>query len=199
MNDKEIAASLLADNTISEASYKKIDVSRSSALFSLNFELKTLLYAGVLLLSSGLGVLIYKNIDSIGHMAIILFIAAISTGCFVYCIRKSIPYSNNKVESPGIMFDYTLLFGCLTFVSFVGYLQFQYTVFGNYDDLAALIPALVFFAAAYYFDHLGVLSMAITTFAAYIGIAITPLELLKNNDFSGDRLIYSGLVLGLFL
>jgi hypothetical protein len=199
LNDKDIATSLLADSSISEESFKRIEASRSSALFSLNFELKTLLYAGVLLLSSGLGVLIYKNIDSIGHMAIILFIAAISIGCFIYCIRKSVPYSNIKVESPGIMFDYTLLFGCLTFVSFMGYLQYQYSIFGDFNGLAALIPALVFFTAAYYFDHLGVLSMAITTFAAYIGIAITPLELLKDNDFSGDRLIYSGLVLGVFL
>lgn len=196
MNDKGIAAKLLADNSISKDSYQRIETRHSSGLFSLNFELKTLLYAGVLLLSTGLGVLIYKNIDTIGHMAIILFIGTISLLCFAYCTRESKPYSNTKVDSPGMMFDYTLLFGCLTFVSFVGYLQYQYSVFGDHSDWAALVPALVFFAAAYYFDHLGVLSLAITTFAAYIGIAITPLELLKNNDFSSDRLIYSGLVLG---
>ncbi len=200
MNEKDIASKLLADNSISSESFNKIESARTSTLFSLSFELRAVLYCGVLLLSSGLGVLIYKNIDSIGHMAIILFIAAVSAACFVYCIRKSLPYSNLKMNSPGILFDYILLFGCLTFVSFLGYLQYQYSVFGTHNDWVPLISSLLFFAAAYYFDHLGVLSIAITTFAAYIGIAITPLGLIKNNDFSrGYSLIYSGIALGFVL
>jgi hypothetical protein len=199
LNKPEIASKLLADNAISKESYERIEAGRFSALFSLNFELKTLLYCGVLLLSSGIGVLVYKNIDTIGHMAIILFIAAVSAACFVYCMRKANSYSNNKVVSPGILFDYILLFGCLTFVSFLGYLQYEYSVFGNHNDWVALTSALLFFACAYYFDHLGVLSLAITTLATYVGIAITPIELLRSNDFNGDAIIYSGLLLGFAL
>ncbi|MBC8155920.1 MAG: DUF2157 domain-containing protein, partial [Bacteroidetes bacterium] len=35
--------------------------------FSLHWELRAMLYAGVLLLSGGLGLLIYENYDQIGH------------------------------------------------------------------------------------------------------------------------------------
>jgi len=43
--------------------------------FSLHWELKTLLYLGVLLLNLGLGYLIYDNIDNIGHNAVMVAIA----------------------------------------------------------------------------------------------------------------------------
>ena len=49
------------------------------------------------------------------------------------------------------------------------------------------------------FDHLGVLSLAITNLAAWMGIAITPMRMLKENDFEDKRIIYTGLVLGTIL
>ena len=39
--------------------------------FSLNYELRTFLYLGITMLTGGLGVLIYQNIDSIGHGVIV--------------------------------------------------------------------------------------------------------------------------------
>ncbi|MDQ6764326.1 MAG: hypothetical protein M3015_17115 [Bacteroidota bacterium] len=65
------------------------------------------------------------------------------------------------------MFDYILLFGCLSLLTFVGYLQFEYNVFGNKWGLATFIPMVVLFMAAYYFDHLGVLILAIVNLAAW--------------------------------
>ena len=41
-------------------------------IFSLHTELRLLLYLSVLLFTSGIGILIYQNIDSIGHDAIII-------------------------------------------------------------------------------------------------------------------------------
>jgi len=58
---------------------------------------------------------------------------------------------------------------------------------------------VILFFCAYYFDHLGVLSMAITNLAAWMGIAITPLNILNANDFENTEIIFAGLLLGVAL
>lgn len=197
--DINIAEKLVKEGTLNEDSLLKIKSAYGGRLFSVGFELRTLLSVGILLLSSGLGVLVYKNIDSIGHLVVILFIAAVSFSCLGYCYMKRQPYSNEKVVSPKMLNDYILLLGCLTFVTFTGYLQYQYSVFGNMNGISMLLPAMLFFALAYLFDHLGVLSMAITCLAAFVGITITPTELLQKNDFRSEDIIFSGLALGAVL
>ncbi|MCO4292180.1 DUF2157 domain-containing protein [Solitalea sp. MAHUQ-68] len=197
--DKTIYEKLYQEGFLSNDSYTKIKSKESNPLFSVHWELKTLLYLGVMLLSTGLGVLIYKNIDTIGHQVILALIAAISFGCFAYCLKKKHPFSFDKVSSPNSFFDYILLLGCLSFLTFVGYLQFQYEVFGTRYGMATFIPMLVLFFVAYYFDHLGILSLAITNLGLWMGIAVTPTQILANNDFNSDQIIYSGLLLGIIL
>jgi hypothetical protein len=184
---------------LSDDSLQKVEAVEKARLFSLHWELKTLLYLGVSLLSGGLGILVYKNIDTIGHQVILAFIAVVCAGCFYYCRRKAAPFSVGKVLPPDPFFDYILLLGCLTLITFIAYLQYAYTAFGNSYGLATFIPMVILFISAYYFDHLGVLSLAISNLAAWMGIAITPTRLLKENDFDNMRIIYTGLVLGTIL
>jgi Predicted membrane protein (DUF2157) len=187
------------EGLINDSSLASVKTAEKNRLFSLHWEIKTLLYLGVLLLSGGLGILIYKNIDTIGHQAILLIIGVICAACFSYCIRQKLPFSREQVKSPNTFFDYALLLGCLTFITFIGYLQFQYTAFGTAYGLATFIPLAVLSISAYYFDHLGVLSMAITNLAAWMGIAVTPFQILSANDFGSTRLIYTGVLLGVIL
>ncbi|SEW54435.1 DUF2157 domain-containing protein [Chitinophaga arvensicola] len=198
MNQK-IFEKLHAENLVNDTELAAVKTAKAQELFSLHWEIKTLLYLGVLLLSGGLGILIYKNIDTIGHQVILLIIGVICAGCFSYCIRKKAPFSWAKVSSPNAFFDYALLLGCLTFITFIGYLQFQYTAFGTAYGLATFIPLAVLTLSAYYFDHLGVLSMAVTNLAAWLGIAVTPFQVLSANDFGSERIIYTGIFLGAFL
>jgi len=197
--DTIIFEKLYAQDAISLASLKKIKEEEGKQLVSVHWELKTLLYLGVLLLSTGLGIVVYKNIDSIGHQAILAFIAIISAGCFYYCVKTKTPFLREKAVTPNAFFDYSLLMGCLTFITFIGYLQFQYQVFGYRYGLASFIPMLVLFFSAYYFDHLGILSLAITTLAAWAGIAITPARILSENDFNSNNIIITGVLLGILL
>jgi len=103
------------------------------------------------------------------------------------------------VLSPNSLFDYIVLLGCLLFVTFISYMQAQYNVFGTRYGLAAFFPMVLLSFSAYYFDHIGVLSLAITNFAAWLGVSITPYHIFSQNDFTSDRLIYTGLFLGVFL
>ena len=188
---------LHADGLISEESFEKIK--QKQDLFSVHWELKTLLYLGVLLLTSGLGLLVYENIDTIGHQFVLAFIALICTGCFVYCFKAGYPFSSEKVKSPNTLFDYILLLGSTSFVIFIGYLQYEYKAFGTNYNLATLIPMVVLFFAAYYFDHLGILNMAIANLAVWMGVSVTPKQLLLNSDFDSKTIIYTYLALGVIL
>ena len=59
--DPKLFESLHQEGIVSNASYEKIRASAGTGLLSVHWELKTLLYLGVLLLSSGLGILVYKK------------------------------------------------------------------------------------------------------------------------------------------
>lgn len=189
--------SLYAQGLISDASLDK--VRKKQDLFSVHLEVKTLLYLGVLLLTSGLGLLIYRNIDTIGHQAVLALIALICAGCFAYCFKICLPFSTKKVKSPNTSFDYILLLGTTSFITFVGYLQFAYTLFGTNYGMATAIPMLVLYFAAYYFDHLGILNMAIVNLAVWMGVSVTPKQLLLNSEFNSQTIIYTYLLLGILL
>jgi hypothetical protein len=190
---------LHAEGLLSDASLQRAEAFEKNRLFSLFWELRLLLYLGVLLLTGGLGILVYKNIDTIGHQAVLAFIALVTAGCFFYCIRKKAPFSWKQVNAPTPFFDYILLLGCLSLLIFLGYWQYAYNIFGDNYGLATFIPMVILFATAYAFDHLGVLSLAITNLAAWAGIAITPLTILQEGNFATPRLIYTGLLLGAIL
>ncbi len=184
---------------LSGAAQERIRRYETERKFSLHWELKTMLYLGVVLLNVGLGWLIYENLNTIGHNVIIALIAAVCGGCFYYCVRQRVPFSWNKMESPSPYYDYSLLLGCLTFLILEGYLQYQYTIFGTQYGMATFVPMVVFFLSAYVFDHRGALSLAITALGSWLGVAVTPRELLSHNDFSSSRFVNTGIILGILL
>lgn len=196
---EEILQELSAQRLITESQTEQIRLYEKQKLFSIHWELKTILYLGVLLLNVGLGLLIYLNIDSIGHQAIIAAIGTVSAGSFWYANRYRAPFSFQETKSISPFADYALLLGCFTFLILEGYLQYQYKFFGEKYGLVTFIPMVLFFLLAYSFDHLGVLSLAITALASWLGIAVTPSELFRNNDFSSGKLIYTGIILGIIL
>jgi len=194
-----ILRNLLQQEIITPEDAARIEVFESKKPFSLHWELKSLLYLGVLLLNIGLGFLIYQNIDSIGHVALITLIGAISAVCFGYAIRHRQPFSAGAVESPTPYYDYILLLGCLTFLIMEGYWQYQYQIFGTRYGLATFIPMVLFFGLGYWLDNRGVLSLGITALASWLGITVTPQELLSKNDFNSATIVQTGVFLGILL
>ncbi len=196
--DDDLYKNLRAEGLLSDESFEKVR-QKQQPLFSLHWEIKTILYLGVALLIAGLGTLIYQNIDSIGHTFVLLLIALISAGCFAYCFNNKLPFSAEKVRSPNSAFDYVLLLASISFLVFAGYLQYEYNVFGSHYGMATFIPMVVLFFIAYYFDHLGILSMAIANLAVWMGVSVTPKQLLLNYDFDSEKIIYTYLLLGVLL
>src|SRR5690606_35008245 len=118
-------------------------------IFSVYYELRTMLYLGVMLFTTGMGFLIYENIGDIGHILSITGLCILTIACFGYGFWKVAPYSNEKISNDSPYFDYIVLLGCLLFISVLGYLQFQYNLLYDKLEFATLITALFFFLAAY--------------------------------------------------
>jgi len=190
---------LHAEGLLSDESFGKITPPRPPADFSVQWEVRGLLYTGVLLLTGGLGLLVYENIDTIGHKIVLVCIAAIFVACFAYCYKTSLPFSPQKVKAPNTYSDYVLLLGSVSMVSFIGYWQYQYHIFGTSYGLATFIPMVVLFFIAYYFDHLGILSMAIANLAIWMGVSVTPKALLLQNDYDSGTIINIYIVLAVLL
>ena len=168
-------------------------------LVSVHWDLRTIVYLSILLFTTGLGILLYKNIDTIGHATLVTVNGLLAAACFVYCFKLAAPYTPLRSASPNFWFDYILLLGCLLMLAFVGYLQYQYHVFGMEWGLATFIPMLFLFYCAYYFDHKGILSMAITNLGAWMGIAVAPLKFARAFDTGSENIIINGIMLGVLL
>src|SRR5436190_20626810 len=106
---KVIHEELLANILITTDQFNNIDPVISGKIVSVFYELRTLLYLGVMLLATGLGILIYQNIGDLGHLLSIIALTFIMIACFWYVIQKGLPYSNDKVKAPSPYFDYILL------------------------------------------------------------------------------------------
>lgn len=198
--DDEATKELLERNLITENQYQEISAYRSLNIFSLNAELKLFLYLSVLLFTSGIGILIYNNIDTIGHIAILSLLLIVIGVCFYYCFKNSNGFQKQETKFEHPVLEYLVLAASILTCIFIGYLQFQYKPFGTNYRFATLIPTLVSFFCAYYFDNKSVLTIAITGLAAYVGLSVTPQDLLNNSNFYEDQsLSYSAIVLGILL
>jgi hypothetical protein len=164
--------------------------------FSVYYELRLALYVGVLLFTTGIGILIYNNIGELGHLLAIISLGVLTVTCFVYSFQKAAPYSNTRTSVSIPYYDYVVLMGCLLLISDLGYIQFQYNLFYESLEWITLISAIVFFLLAYRFDHLGVLSLGITALASFFGITISPQKLYSADFFNQANLHNIGLVFG---
>jgi len=185
---------LLEKGLISEDQFEEIDMITSGKVVSVFYELRTLLYLGVMLFTTGAGMLIYQNIGNIGHIVSILGLTILMAVSFWYVFKHAVDYSHEAIQSPSPYYDYVLLLGCLLFVSIQGYLQFQYGALEDRLGWSTLITAGFFFFVAYRYDHLGILSLAITALASFWSITISPQKWYSGDFFSGSNLHITAIV-----
>lgn len=140
-------------------------------LVSLRMELRALLYAGVLLAVSGVGLFLKENHDRIGPTAIASILAAAAATCFVYVFRKSPPFSWTASTAPHVATDYVLLLGVLLVGSDLAYVESQFRFLGADWAYHLLVLSLFALVVAYRFDSRVVLSLALSTFAAWRGLS----------------------------
>ena len=139
MSPENLLDALIQQGIIPPEQRDKIAEHEQKKPFSLHWELRSLLYVGILLLSSGLGLLIYDNFDRIGHGVLLAAIAVACVASFVFAWRNRPAWAFTQTRSRSTFGDYALLLSCLLFLTLEGYAQYAYNVFGERYGLVTLL------------------------------------------------------------
>lgn len=199
MSPTDVLVELRKQDIVTADQQAKLAEAEQQRPLSLHWELRSLLYGGILLLSSGLGLLVYDNFDQIGQGALLTAMAIGCGVCFFFAWRYRPDWTREQARSRSTFGDYALILACLLFLTLEGYAQYVYNVFGERYGLVTLLPAALFLPLAYRFDHRGVLGMALTALISWVGVTVRPLELYVKTNFFNQTTVYSAIVLALVL
>jgi hypothetical protein len=162
--------------------------------FSLFVETSALLYIGVLSVVGGLVWTFRDYVANLGDAVILSILGLLMAVSFYYCFSRGVPYDNDEVESPSMIFDYVLYFGCLVLSATLGFIETRFAIFQTWTT-HLFIASVVFGLLAYRFDNRFVLSLAISTLAGYLGLTIDAFDLADTDILRFTALAF-GTVLG---
>ena len=141
-------------------------------LLSVRFELRTLLWLGVSLVVAGVGLLVKENLDRIGPLAIAVALALAAAACLAWVARVAPRFSWGKQASSNLAFDYILLLGATLVGADLVFIEVKFTPLGAGWPWHLFFTSLLYAALALRFDSRLVLSLALSTFAAWRGVAM---------------------------
>jgi len=136
-------------------------------------ELHALLYLGAVLILAGVGAAVQGHLDALGPMAILTALGFVSAACVLYCFRSGRPFAPARVESPNVAFDYVLYLGIGVAGIFVGYLESQFHLLGDWWDLYLFFAGLACLGLAYRFDNRLALSTGLVNLAGWAGVRLS--------------------------
>ena len=141
-------------------------------LLSIRPELRVLLYAGVTLVAAGAAEFVRENYRRIGPAAITLALTLAAAAAAAYVVRRARPFSRSAVPAPTLAFDYVVVLAVLLLGSDLAYVESQFRLLGAQWPYHLLLFSLVALGAAYRFDSAATLSLALSAFAAWRGLAV---------------------------
>lgn len=145
-------------------------------LVSISLILHALLYAGVLAITGGVGLIVREHVTDLGPAAIAVLIGAAAFGCLAWIARVAPPFSPQAAPSPHIAFDYVLLLGALLFATDLAYCEWRFTPLGDSWAWHLLLVSLLYAGLALRFDSRVLFALSLTTFAAWRGTASISVE-----------------------
>jgi hypothetical protein len=126
-------------------------------------ELRLLTWAGVMLISWGVGLYVAKHLDDIGPLAIATGIALAAAASYAWAYWK-------RGRTAAMADDYVLLLGALLASADIGYIEHHYHLLGDSWPRHFLLLAILHAATAYFFQSRFVLSLSVASLAAWLGI-----------------------------
>jgi hypothetical protein len=166
-------ARLRADDVLSSAQAARLDRVARRRLVSVRLELRMLLYAGVLLLVSGVGALVVEHHADLGPLAIAASLGLAAAACLAWVGLTAPPFSWEEVHAPTVAFDYVLLLGLLLLATDLGYVEAQFTLLGPAWPHHLLVVGVIYLLAAWRWDSRAVLGLGLTTLAAWRGVSVS--------------------------
>ena len=161
--EREIAA-LEADGRLDAATSARLRVLERREIFSVYPELRALSWAGVMLIVAGVGVLVGKNLDRIGPLALASAIGLVAAACYAYALWRQ------KSAKTSLVDDYVLLLGALLLSADLGYIAAQLARLDEGWPRYFALLAVVHGVGAYVFRSRTLLALSISALASWVGI-----------------------------
>jgi hypothetical protein len=162
--------------------------------FSVALELNVLLYVGVLPFVSGLGWTVTTWSQQLGDLLVVTVLSAILATCLWFCFSRAPAWSPAETPASTSLLDYVLYLGCLVWCIELAYIEKRFHLLSGQWDLYLLITAAVFFGFAYRFDNRFVLSLALSSLAAWFGLSMSHGPLGQDAPYRQYALLYCLLV-----
>jgi hypothetical protein len=161
------------DGSITAAQHDELSRLVRRDRVSVYLELNALLYLGVLSIAAGLTWTATVYAGRWGDIAILAPLTLLVTGCAGYCVMRAPAFSRERVEPPGMAFDYVLYLACLAAAVELGYLEYRFHLLRDRWDYYLLVSAVAYLLIAYRFDNRFVLSLGIATLGSWFGVRLS--------------------------
>jgi hypothetical protein len=145
-------------------------------LVSLSAAIHGLLYLGVVAVTTGVGLLFRNEIANLGPLTIALAVLVAAGLCLAWVARRAPAFAPGEVESPHFAFDYVLVLGALLASGDLAFIESQFSALGEQWPLHLLLTSLFYLGLAFRFDSRTLFGLALTSFAAWRGVASTSVE-----------------------
>lgn len=166
----------------------------SGSLVSVRGELRVLLWAGVLLVTTGVGLLVKQHLDRIGPVALAVAIGVVALGCLAWAWRRA------PDHDASLAFDSVLLLGALLAAADLAFVEVKFTPLGPNWRWHLVIVAAAYAGLAFRFHSKALFSLSLTSFAAWRGVSIVGVAAPWGEGSHNDRLLVEALICGvLFL
>jgi hypothetical protein len=150
------------------ADFERLSQLESGRLFTLHRELLVGLYGCVTAVVAGVALLVKNNLDRIGPLTLIVTLLVAAGLCYATAIRKHLRDQPRSLAS-----DYILLLGALLFSAAIAYAEVQFKLFDTGWSRHLLLLAAFHAFTAYMLDSKLVLTVALTSFAGWLGVEAT--------------------------
>ena len=195
MNIPQLLQKMFSEKKLSAKQLSTLQDIHAKQIYSVHRELRIFLYIGILMIIAGAGLTIKQYFTNLGDIAIVSALSVCFTAAFIYCFIKGAAYDRQEVPSPNIAFDYILFFGCAFFSMDIAYIETQFHLLGDFWDNYLLVSSALFLYLAYRFDNRLVLSMALSTIAAWFGFTLSGHRFLFEHYYREYAIAYSLVVL----
>jgi hypothetical protein len=164
--------------------------------FSLYLELNVLLYAGILAFVGGLGWTITTWSQQLGDAVVLTLLSALFAACLWHCFSRAPAWSRAETASPSLVFDYVLYLGALVWSVELAYIENRFQMLSGQWDMCLLATSALFFFLAYRFDNRFVLSLALSSLAAWFGFTVSQWPRHQDATYRQYAILYSLIVSG---
>jgi hypothetical protein len=157
---------LHAEGELDDATASRAVALERGDVFSVQAELRLALYAGVTLVTGGVGMLLARNLERIGPLAIAIAVGLAAVACAVPAVRARM--ANQALPTAA---EYLLLLGVLLVSADLAYVEHEFALLGPYWSWHFLLLAVFHATVAYACRSSLVLGAALAALAGWFGLS----------------------------